>query len=800
MYYGFMHISQMAVLTKKENIPEWESNNFNKTVDCGINNWYSNKSVRFMKANSHDVFIYDIKAVNINYIVNYVILKTMWNITQIKFSIKLNNNNIHTCLQKDKQTNICLVCHNYIQNNINNLHYYNLFFSEFYNITNIYNHNFHIHNECLKNLLHLYISFVYLYNIMKNGNLLNGVIANSLDHVKIKKAEILPAQARKKKDIIAFAIIGFLSGNKSSHKSEENKENNNDKNNDKNETCSNNGGESKRSGTGDGNGDEGNGEGSENDENDDNANDDYNSSDTDEEEDEQKKGKKAESPNANHNVKDAISKNKTRGVRNKKKKKKSEDEEEYISNYQNEGDVRSMKRKRKKKQLGDGEYIIDDMLESNYESDGDELVNENNLPKESDDEYLYDQELKIYTDEDIVEEGQILKDEVYSGDSEFLEDDYTSGRKRKKRKTKKTLKKEKKIIIKNGKNISDENKTAITTNQNISNDKKIASQVEEKGNVPSTVEMSNIVSEENEMIRIEPGDKTIYLSNEDMKKYAKVINKIKQSLDKENIKVDTYSISKNIVENVIRKYKNKLDIKMKLFSICSNLLRNDNSELRKKILNGVIHSSDLANMDASDLAPISLQNKRKEHEKKYFYESIYLRENYINIKNTKNNEEEYYQPNILYDDKLKQNDEHSNKRNNSTSRSRSNSSNRSSNASNFDKIDKTNESYNDKKNVLIETADKNNSGENNEAFSQQIINNLSNVKEKKKKKSKDEEDDNNTYIIPSIEKYALENTYENLKAAYKNMPKYASSPILTFLDNSYNRVISIIEASKNEEL
>ncbi|KEG02207.1 hypothetical protein YYE_02946 [Plasmodium vinckei vinckei] len=440
------------------------------------------------------------------------------------------------------------------------------------------------------------------------------------------------------------------------------------------------------------------------------------------------------------------------------------------------------------------------MLESNYESDGDELINENNLPKESDDEYLYDQELKIYTDEDIVKEDQILKDEVYSGDSEFLEDDYTFGRKRKKRKTKKNVKKDKKIIIKNGKNISDENKTANTINQNISNDKKMASQFEEKNNAPSTVEMPNIVSEENEMIRIEPGDKTIDLSNEDMKKYGKVINKIKQSLDKENIKVDTQSISKNIVENVIRKYKNKLDIKMKLFSICSNLLRHDNSELRKKILNGVIHSSDLANMDASDLAPISLQNKRKEHEKKYFYESIYLRENYINIKNAKNNEEEYYQPNILYDEKLNQNDDHSNKRNN-TSRSRSNSSNISSNVSNFDKTDKTNESYNDKKNVLLETVDKNNNGEKNEAFSQQISNNnLSNIKEKKRKKSKDEEDDNNTYIIPSIEKYALENTYENLKAAYKNMPKYASSPILTFLDNSYNRVLSIIEASKNEEL
>ncbi|CAD2091780.1 conserved Plasmodium protein, unknown function [Plasmodium vinckei lentum] len=788
----------MGVLTKKENIPEWESNNFNKIIDCEINKWHTNKSIRFIKTNSHDVFIYDIKAVNIN----YIILKIMGNITKINFSIKLNNTNIHTCLQKDKQTNICLICHNCIQNNINNLHYYNnTFFSEIYNITNIYNHNFHIHNECLKNILHLYILFVYLYNITKNGDLLNGVIASSLDHAKIKKAEILPAQARKKKDIIAFAIIGFLSGNKSSHKNEENKEKNNDKNNDKNETCSNNGGESKRSGMGNGNGGEENGEGSENDEN---ASDADNSSDTDEGEDEQKKQKKEkkmEDSSGDQNVKDGVSKSKTRGVRNKKKKKKSEEEEEYISNYQNEGDVRSMKRKRKKKQLGDGEYIIDDMIESNYESDGDELVNENNLPKESDDEYLYDQELKIYTDEDIVKEDQILKDEVYSGDSEFLEDDYTSGRKRKKRKTKKTLKKEKKIIIKNGKNISDENKTATTTNQNISNDKKMARQFEEKDNAPSTVEMPNIVSEENEMIRIEPGDKTIDLSNEDMKKYAKVINKIKQSLDKENIKVDTQSISKNIVENVIRKYKNKLDIKMKLFSICSNLLRNDNSELRKKILNGVIHSSDLANMDASDLAPISLQNKRKEHEKKYFYESIYLRENYINIKNAKNNEEEYYQPNILYDEKLNQNDEHSNKKNDNTSRSRSNSSNRSSDASNFDKIDKTNEPYNDKKNVLLETVDKNNSGEKNEAFSQQITNNnLSNIKEKKRKKSKDEEDDNNTYIIPSIEKYALENTYENLKAAYKNMPKYASSPILTFLDNSYNRVLSIIEASKNEEL
>ncbi|VEV56449.1 conserved Plasmodium protein, unknown function [Plasmodium vinckei vinckei] len=242
--------------------------------------------------------------------------------TKINFSIKLNNTNIHTCLQKNNQTNICLICYYYIQNNINNLHYYNKIFSEFYNNTNIYNYNFHIHNECLKNILHLYISLTYLYNIMKNGDLLNGVIANSLDHVKIKKAEILPAQARKKKDIIAFALIGFLSGNKSVHKNEENKENNNDKNKDKNETFSNNGGESKRSGTGDGNGDEENEDGSENDEN---ANDADNSSDTEEEEDEEKKQnkqKKMESSIGDQNVKNGISKSKTRGVQNKKKKKK----------------------------------------------------------------------------------------------------------------------------------------------------------------------------------------------------------------------------------------------------------------------------------------------------------------------------------------------------------------------------------------------------------------------------------------------------------------------------------------------
>ncbi|EAA15281.1 uncharacterized protein PY17X_0922600 [Plasmodium yoelii] len=850
----------MDILTKKGNIPEWKLNKFNKFE---VNELYSNKSIRFTNNNIHDVFIYDIKTVDINNLINYIILNFLWNITKITFSIKLNNNKNHTCLQKDKQTNICLVCYNCKENNIKNVHYYDIFFSEFYNLTNIYNPNFYIHIECFKNVIYLYISFIYLYNVTKNGNLLNEVIANFLYHAKIKKDEILPAQARgkkdeilpaqargkkdeilpaqarekkdeilpaqargkkdeilpaqarKKKDIIAFAIIGFLIGNKNVENGE-NKENGKNCENNENgknvENGSDNNGESKRSGTGPGSGGEKNDENDENeknDENDKNEQNEQNSSDSEEGEDnpkKQKKRKKMESPNregngernGEANGQDVSPKNKTRKTQNKKKKKKNEEDEEYISNYRNEGDIRNMKRKRKKKQLGDGEYIIDDISEpneENYENDQDELINENNLSKESDNEYIYDQDLKIYTDEDIVEENEILKTEVYSNDSEFCENDYGSGRKKKKRKIRKSVKKEKKNSIKN------ENKTIIGTNQIISNGKQMSNQIEEKNNGSSKIEISNIVTDGNGNVKIDNDDKEIYLNDEDVKKYAKVINKIKQSLDNENIKVDTYSISKNIVENVIKKYKNKLDIKMKLFSICSNLLRHDNSELRKKILNGIIHSSDLANMDSSDLAPISLQNKRKEHEKKYFYESIYLRENYINIKNVKNNEEEYYQHNILYDEKLKQDN---NKKNDNTSRSRSVSSNRSSHTSNFDKIDITNESYNndDKKNILIESVNKNNSDGKNELISQQNINNnISNIKEKKKKKSKEEEeDDHNTYIIPSIEKYALENTYENLKSAYKNMPKYASSPILTFLDNSYNRVLSIIDASRNEEL
>ncbi|WBY57335.1 TFIIS central domain-containing protein [Plasmodium yoelii yoelii] len=838
----------MDILTKKGNIPEWKLNKFNKFE---VNELYSNKSIRFTNNNIHDVFIYDIKTVDINNLINYIILNFLWNITKITFSIKLNNNKNHTCLQKDKQTNICLVCYNCKENNIKNVHYYDIFFSEFYNLTNIYNPNFYIHIECFKNVIYLYISFIYLYNVTKNGNLLNEVIANFLYHAKIKKDEILPAQARgkkdeilpaqargkkdeilpaqarekkdeilpaqargkkdeilpaqarKKKDIIAFAIIGFLIGNKNVENGE-NKENGKNCENNENgknvENGSDNNGESKRSGTGPGSGGEKNDENDENeknDENDKNEQNEQNSSDSEEGEDnpkKQKKRKKMESPNregngernGEANGQDVSPKNKTRKTQNKKKKKKNEEDEEYISNYRNEGDIRNMKRKRKKKQLGDGEYIIDDISEpneENYENDQDELINENNLSKESDNEYIYDQDLKIYTDEDIVEENEILKTEVYSNDSEFCENDYGSGRKKKKRKIRKSVKKEKKNSIKN------ENKTIIGTNQIISNGKQMSNQIEEKNNGSSKIEISNIVTDGNGNVKIDNDDKEIYLNDEDVKKYAKVINKIKQSLDNENIKVDTYSISKNIVENVIKKYKNKLDIKMKLFSICSNLLRHDNSELRKKILNGIIHSSDLANMDSSDLAPISLQNKRKEHEKKYFYESIYLRENYINIKNVKNNEEEYYQHNILYDEKLKQDN---NKKNDNTSRSRSVSSNRSSHTSNFDKIDITNESYNndDKKNILIESVNKNNSDGKNELISQQNINNnISNIKEKKKKKSKEEEeDDHNTYIIPSIEKYALENTYENLKSAYKNMPKYASSPILTFLDNSYNRI------------
>ncbi|SOV25534.1 conserved Plasmodium protein, unknown function [Plasmodium sp. DRC-Itaito] len=43
-------------------------------------------------------------------------------------------------------------------------------------------------------------------------------------------------------------------------------------------------------------------------------------------------------------------------------------------------------------------------------------------------------------------------------------------------------------------------------------------------------------------------------------------------------------------------------------------------------------------MDSSDLAPISLQNKRREHERKYFYENIYLHITHIDINNSNDNE------------------------------------------------------------------------------------------------------------------------------------------------------------------
>ncbi|SBT71376.1 conserved Plasmodium protein, unknown function [Plasmodium malariae] len=460
---------------------------------------------------------------------------------------------------------------------------------------------------------------------------------------------------------------------------------------------------------------------------------------------------------------------------------------EKTNNKRDSKRCRGKKRKKKKKE------------------EDDELFDEKCLPNESEDEYSFNEDLKDNTDEDIVEEKQILNEEVYSGDSGFYIDEYTSSRKKRKKRKKKGKPQKKnensrtkKIITVKGKNVSEDNNMASSGNNTVSSGSNTVS----SGN-NMAVSSGNTVyerlrrerkDEEYKKLVEDLDEKDTQCNDEDVgsrsiTKYTKVIDKIKQCLDKENMDADTTMISKNIVEQVIQTYNNKLDIKMKLFSICSNLLRKDNSELRKKILNGTISCSDLAQMDSSDLAPISLQNKRKEHERKYFYENIYLRENYINLKNVKNNDEEPYQPSVIYDEKIE-----AKKNEQGDDQNLGDYSNQNANIG----IEKKNYEYLNTPRNMTNT-EQGISNNNCSSSSSTKQNDHMNGKNKDDSTCKYEDKSGNPCTIPSVEKYTFEYTYKNLKSAYEHMPKYASSPILTFLDNSYNRILTIIDASKNED-
>ncbi|CAA9988305.1 transcription elongation factor, putative [Plasmodium knowlesi strain H] len=451
--------------------------------------------------------------------------------------------------------------------------------------------------------------------------------------------------------------------------------------------------------------------------------------------------------------------------------------------------------------------------------DDDELFDEGCLTNEIEEDDTFEDYLDGQTDEDIVEENQILIEEVYSGDSDFCNDEQLSGRKRRK-KTGKKVKLPKRESVKGKKSATREK--AIPS----------AGATHSLENVPgvgNSVPEEKKKEEEDYKRPVDDVNRTCNegnLANRSISKYKKVIDKIKHALDKEDTSgadvggekaIDTKELSERIVKEVIEKFNDKMEIKMKLFSICSNLMRKDNAELRKKILHGTIHATDLAHMDSSDLAPISLKNKRKEHERKYFYENIYLRANFLDLKNNKNVEEEvFHHPSVILEEQQQaqqqmqqqmqqqiQQQVQYGKNHQGDSLLGGNSGGNIVNDEGFihPRDGKRGSSSNQSEDLDPLKHGDSNGEEKNGIPSSNSNGNLGDFKLRRKTSSGNEDQDMNLCVmIPPMEKYSFEFTYQNLKGMYEHMPKYASSPILTFLDNSYKRIVAIMEASRNEQL
>ncbi|KJP90173.1 hypothetical protein AK88_00021 [Plasmodium fragile] len=447
--------------------------------------------------------------------------------------------------------------------------------------------------------------------------------------------------------------------------------------------------------------------------------------------------------------------------------------------------------------------------------DEDELFDEGCVSNEREEEdNTFEDYLDGHTDEDIVEENQILIEEVYSGDSDFGNEELACGRKRRKKRAKKVKPAKKESSVKGKKNATREKGGTTATGG-----------VHRAGSVPGAANCVGAERKKEEEYKIHVDDVN-HAWNEDnaanrsISKYKKVIEKIKHTLDKENTTIDTKELSERIVKGVIQKFNDRMEVKMKLFSICSNLMRKDNSELRKKILNGIIHATDLAQMDSSDLAPMSLKNKRKEHERKYFYENIYLRENILDLKNNKNLEEEeevfQHHPSVILQQKAQVSSLQDQQENNHQGRNivvcedggvmnheESGVSHEGSGVNDeglINSCDGKNKSSSNQSDELdpLKYGDSSREEKNVIPCSNSLAN-LSDYKQKRKGSFVNEDVERNLCDgIPLMEKYSFELTYQNLKSMYEQMPKYASSPILTFLDNSYNRIVAIMDASKNE--
>ncbi|EUD67126.1 hypothetical protein C922_02276 [Plasmodium inui San Antonio 1] len=474
--------------------------------------------------------------------------------------------------------------------------------------------------------------------------------------------------------------------------------------------------------------------------------------------------------------------------------------------------------------------------------DDDELFDEACLSNESEDEDTFEDDLAGHTDEDIVEENQILFEEVYSGDSDFCTEEQASGRKRRK-KTGKKGRPPKRESAKGKKSATKEKGATaaggapcvgtVPCGGNFGDGKISGGNLGSRNSIGGNSVGGNSVGGEKKkeedyktlLKNVNRACKEDDAANRSISKYTKVINKIKHALDKEETTIDTKELSERIVKGVIHTFNDKMEIKMKLFSICSNLIRKDNSELRKKILNGIIHATDLAHMDSSDLAPSSLKNKRKEHERKYFYENIYLRENFLDLKNIKNQEEEevFHHPSDILAQKVQvstlQEEQEGNHQGNGV-HSEDSVLNGHDSGVNDDHSEVNGKGIGVNDEGLIHPCDgkktasshqsdefdplkhRDSNGEEKNVIPSSNSNaNLSDSKQRRKGSSGNEDQEKNLCLmIPPMEKYSFEFTYHNLKGAYEHMPKYASSPILTFLDNSYNRIVSIIEASKNEQL
>ncbi|ETW15414.1 hypothetical protein PFFVO_05708 [Plasmodium falciparum Vietnam Oak-Knoll (FVO)] len=786
------HINNINENNNNNNINNINENNNNNNNNVSLNNLH--------KSNIFDDYIYSNNFHS--FIVEY---KKLYN-------IKIKR-------QKIKQTDIYFLCMNCIKNNIFNVTHHMEYFTYFCDLVNKYNHNFFLYNKYIHHIFNNEnISFFSLYNLEEEKNKIcsNNIMANQKKNKEEQQQKNKPTKKNssssscmtfsnvKKRKISDITNIMEDQNVVASEKaiSDDNQNKNISKNIKKKKSSKNSNqmGEIKE-----------------------------------EEKDILKKLNENNKFDENVKANDAYTNDQN-----------VQDNNNNNSNSNSYNYERNRRTTRKKKYIHKKYDDNDEENEEYYYDDDDELFDEKCLTnemvniklQEEEEEYSFYEDMKKYQDEDIVEENQILNEELYSQDSDVYNDEFSTGGKKKKKKRRKKIKIQKKDSIKvvhrnsgktinnniindtfqssynnNMNSIQNTNRTnSSSSNNNISYNSNNVISHSNVSNNSSIINVPEKIKKNEEKKKGNPQDcyinqgdhqKDVHLNFDDLSKledrgdknnllkYNKVIEKIKQCLDEENVcDKNTEEISKNIVQTVIDIYKNKLDIKMKLFSICSNLMRKDNSELRKKILNGNITSTNLANMDSSDLAPISLQNKRREHERKYFYENIYLRENLIDLKkkSNRNDEEEnlYIISNILNKQQNDQDIKHI-----------------PINDPNQNLLNNFNKQYDDNilsnnKNTTYNTNNEHNTNqyhqdnENHHMSKENINENITSKKE--------EQNIIDSYTIPSMDRYNFQQTYKNLKQIYETMPKYASSPILTFLDNSYNRVMTIIETSKNEEV